>query len=203
MARPPGAPDNRGQAMSKQLAKLLAFGLMVLTGPHADAADPPTLVVQVCNLSRADDKLLTRAEAVAGRAFSDAGVETAWLTADKPEPARLTVQINPGRSHRSDRRDAFGIALTDADPSRSFLADVFLGNIEELATTRTDEVFLLGYVMAHEVGHLLGLRHAPQTVMADGWNARDIPRMEAGRVRFSPMEANRMRAAILMRQRTL
>jgi hypothetical protein len=188
--------------MSKPLANLLAFPLIVLTIQPTHAVDPQTLAVQVCNLSRADDKLLSQAEAVAGRVFSDAGIETAWLTTDKPEPARLTVQINPGRSHRSDRRDAFGIALTDTDPSRSFLADVFLGNIEELATTRTDEAFLLGYVMAHEVGHLLGLGHAPQTVMADGWNARDIPRMQAGRVRFSLIEAERMRAAVLVRQRT-
>jgi hypothetical protein len=160
------------------------------------------LVVQVCNLSRADGRLLSQAEAVAGRVFSQAGVETAWLTADKPEPDKITVQINPGHSHRSDRKDAFGIAMTDTDPSRSFLADVFLGNIEELATTRTDEAFLLGYVIAHEVGHLLGLRHAPQTVMADGWNARDIPRMQAGRVRFSLSQAEWIRATVLMRQRT-
>ncbi len=188
--------------MSKPLTNLLAFGLVALTGPQASAAGPETLVVQVCNLSRADDKLLAKAEAVASQVFSDAGLETAWLTTDRPESAKLTVQINPGRSHRSDRRDAFGIAMTDTDPSRSFLADVFLGNIEELATTRTDEAFLLGYVMAHEVGHLLGLGHAPQTVMADGWNARDIPRMQAGRVRFTPIEAGQIRAAVLTRQRT-
>lgn len=188
--------------MSKSLANLLLFGLVAVTISRAGATGPSTLVVQVYNLSGADDKLLTKAEAVAGRVFSDAGVETTWLTVDKPEPARLTVQINPGRSHRFDRRDAFGIALTDTDPSRSFLADVFWGNIEELATTRTDEAFLLGYVMAHEVGHLLGLGHAPQTVMADGWSARDIPRMQAGRVRFSLSEAERLRAAVLMRQRT-
>jgi hypothetical protein len=187
--------------MSKPLAKLLVFGLTALTIPPAYSVDPPTLVVQVCNLSRADGRMLTQAEAVARQVFSDAGVEAAWITTDKPEPARLMVQINPGRSHRSDRRDAFGIALTDADPSRSFLADVFLGNIEEMATTRTDEAFLLGYVMAHEVGHLLGLGHAPQTVMADGWSVRDIPRMQAGRVRFSPIEAERIREAALIRLR--
>ena len=189
--------------MSKHLGAFLVASLMVLPIPPIHAADPESLVVQVCNLSRADGRLLSQAEAVAHRVYSDAAVETSWLTVEKPEPFQLTIQISPGRSQRQDRKDAFGVALTESDPIRSFLADVFLGNIEELATTRLEEATLLGFVMAHEVGHLLGLPHAPQTVMADEWSARDIPRMAARRVRFSPSQAERLRAAIVLRQQTL
>lgn len=186
--------------MSERLSRLLVPGLLAATISPGYPGDRPALAVQICNLSRADGRLLSRAEAVAARVYSDAGIESSWLTVEKPEPLELTIQVNPGLSQRSDRKDAFGIAMTDSDPARSFLADVFLGNIEELATSRTDEAFLLGYVMAHEVGHLLGLPHVAQTVMAESWKSRDLPRMAAGLVRFSPNQAERLRAALLLRR---
>jgi len=93
--------------------------------------------------------------------------------------------------------------MTDErNPTAAFLADVFLGSSEEVVTTRTDETFLPGYVMAHEAGHLLGEIHAPDSIMAESWNARDIPRMEAGRVRFSAAQAGRLRAAVALRLRS-
>ena len=164
-----------------------------------------TLAVEVCNFSRADHKMLTAAEAIARKAFQDAGLETFWLTADDPAhpgkvgPAKLRLLVYPGHPKRNDITDAFGVAMTVADQTASSLADVFFGNIEEVATTRTDETLLLGYVMAHEVGHLLGMGHVPDTVMADGWTAHDIPRMQAGRVRFSRSQAERLRAAVALR----
>lgn len=185
--------------MSKPIAKLLLAAVTILT---ACAAGTPTLVVQVRNLSHADSRVVSQAEGVAGRVFSEAGIQTAWVTTDKPAPRKLTIQINRGRSNRSEWKDSLGIAITDDDPARSFLADVFFGNIEEIATTRTDEAFLLGYVMAHEVGHLLGLPHAPQTVMAESWNGRDIRRMEAGRIRFSASEAERLYRAVIVHPRS-
>lgn len=185
--------------MSKQIAKLLSTVVTILP---AFTSSPPKLVVQVCNLSHANAKLLSQAEEVAGRVFSEAGIQTTWVTTGTPVPRKLTIQINPGRSKRSEWKDSLGIAMTDNDPTRSFFADVFLGNIEEMAATRTDEAFLLGYVMAHEVGHLLGLPHAPQTVMAESWNGSDIRRMEADRIRFSLSEAEGLHAAVMAYQRS-
>ena len=164
-----------------------------------------TLVVDVCNFSRADQRMVAQGEAIASQIFKGAGVETVWFTADDPahpgksSAARLLLQVFPGRSKRFDMKDAFGITMSAADQTAPSLADVFFGNIEDVATTRTDETFLLGYVMAHEVGHILGLTHVPDTIMAEGWTARDIPRMEAGRVRFSSSQAERLRAAVAVR----
>lgn len=193
--------------MRKPLAALAARCLIACSIVRIHAADSPALRVQVCNFSRADHKMLTQAEAIACKLFRDAGIETVWVTADdpahpgKPEPSKLTMQVYPGHPKRADARDAFGMAMTDDNTTASFLADVFLGTIEEVATTRTDETVLLGYVMAHEAGHLLGETHAPDSIMAESWNARDIPRMEAGRVRFSATQAGRLRAATALRLR--
>jgi hypothetical protein len=193
--------------MRKRFSRLLIFCLTAFPSPQAHAGDAPALAVQVCNFSRADGKIVAQAADIARRIFRDASIETVWLTAAIPaspgqsDPSALRVQIFSGRPKRSDIRDAFGAAFTDTSQEKSFLADVFFGNIEEVATTRTDEATLLGYVMAHEVGHLLGVAHTPETVMAESWTGRDIPRMHAGRVRFNPSQGERLRNAVALRQR--
>jgi hypothetical protein len=164
--------------------------------------------VQVCNFSHAGSQMLVQAEAIACKTLRDAGMGSAWFTASdpfnpgRPEPSKLTVQIFPGRSQRSDVKDAFGIAMTDEKPNGILAGGYFWGAIEEVASTRTDETVFLGYVMAHEAGHLLGETHAPNTVMSESWNAHGIPRMEAGRVRFSAAQTGRLRAVVTLRLRS-
>jgi hypothetical protein len=178
----------------------LSTCLIVLLSVRQGATTSSLLIVRICNFSRADNEILSQAEAVARRIFQDAGIETEWNTAGDPRnlnPSTLTVQIFAGRAKRSGMKDAFGIAFTGGRESASFLADVFFGNIEEAATTRKEAAVLLGHVMAHEVGHLLlGAAHTRETIMAENLGRRDILRMEAGRVRFSQRQAERLRAAL-------
>jgi len=45
---------------------------------------------------------------------------------------------------------------------------------------------LLGYVITHEIGHLLlGPQHVPHTVMEGQWNAQDLKRMSARGLHFN------------------
>jgi len=193
--------------MWRTFARLLLFTLIPFSIERVHAADFIGLSVQICNFSRADRKMLTEADAIASGLFQDAGIAIVCLISDDPghfgklEPSRLTIQIFPGRSKRTDFKDAFGVAMTGDNSMTSFLADIFLGAIEEVATARIDETLLLGYAIAHETGHLLGETHAPGTVMAESWGARDIPHMRAGRVRFSLSQAVRLRAAVALRLR--
>jgi hypothetical protein len=160
------------------------------------------LMVQICNFSRADSQMLARAEAIAQKIYADAGIETVWSTADDPvhpagfETSRITLQVYPGHPKRTNLREAFGVAMADPDPKRSFLANIFLGSIDEIAFSRTDETVLLGYVMAHEVGHLLGLPHTPGTIMSESWAAKDILKMQAGRVQFTAAQSTQLRTAV-------
>jgi hypothetical protein len=93
------------------------------------------------------------------------------------------------------------MAMTDDNPTASWLADIFWGNLEEVATTRKEETVLLRYVMAHEAGHLLGEAHARNAIMAESWKVHDISRMKAGRMRFSATQIGRLRAAVSLRLR--
>ena len=65
-----------------------------------------------------------------------------------------------------------------------------------LAMPRHDD--LIGAIVAHEIGHLLGIRHAPAGLMRASLEANDIIALRRRKLRFSPAEAGRMRIAALL-----
>jgi hypothetical protein len=68
-----------------------------------------------------------------------------------------------------------------------------------LAMPRHDD--LLGAIVAHEIGHLLGIRHAPAGLMRARLEAGDVIALRRGKLRFSPAEASRMRIAALLAEK--
>ena len=172
----------------------MAVALMVSVVRIAHAAEPGnawTIDLQRENEARVPAHVLETSQSEVARIFASAGLTVRW-TEIRP---RFTVKIVPhvlgyGRAGSP----VMGVALRRATGSS---AQIFFKQVQDFARTyRVDVSAILGYVIAHEVGHLLlpGYGHAPTGVMRADWDnplARDVVK---GSLTFTEAQAARIRA---------
>jgi len=93
--------------------------------------------------------------------------------------------------------DTLGEAFTSEDVP-GWVAEVYYEAVENLAANKQCEPrTLMGYVIAHELAHLLlGNRHAPSGLMRAAWDLNDMFAIRQGSMKFSPSEGARMREAL-------
>ena len=200
------------------MARRIWVVLAALASLHGSAASgrpkqEPTirLAVSVFNDAEVPQKVLQVAQARAETLLHGAGIALTWLDCGTPGnwvqdigcrdivfPSHLSVRLARNGRHRTG--DVFG---------ESFLDDKGLGNyasvyVEPLATSKALDVIsegdLLGYVVAHELGHLLlGLdSHSADGVMRAKWDFAALQQVAHGTLIFSANEAERMRARYLL-----
>lgn len=184
------------------------------TSRPAVAADPPALRVRAVTDSNVDRALLERARDVAGRLLQEAGITTSWSLCDASHPCEtsgderpdvvviLTSRKRPLGHQECGVAVGAGASRGTAVVSVPCMADwVFdLSRMRPsdteplLAIPRHDDV--VGAAVAHEIGHIFGLRHTSQGLMRATLRPVDVVDLRRGRLRFSPREAARLRASV-------
>lgn len=165
--------------------------------------------VAVCNIAELPVSLIEHAERDATYVFRAMDVEIHWLSCAEMnvEGARMRTDFIIRVRAAGDvttasltSLDLMGRAFLDSEGA-GYIADIYYAGIQELTRrypfASSDRV--LGYTMAHELGHLLiGAGHRRNGIMRGPWGRAEFEALSLGHLPFSDAE----RATILRKLRS-
>jgi hypothetical protein len=200
----------------------LGLRLVARTAPPTQEAASYRLIVRIHNYAVVKSTVLSRAKRVARQVFGAVGIELSWFDvplthaelADsagsllEPGAGVVDVSILPRSMTALAKLSGSTIGLTPMvhEGDRATFASVSYDRIElEVHNTDASTAQILGYAIAHELGHML-LRtshHSSTGIMVAKWRLMDLQRAAQGLLGFTPKQADYMRAELTDREKTL
>jgi hypothetical protein len=186
---------------------------------HPTPTTDAKLTLRVYNYSRIDPVSLARSEKVASAIFENVGVETVWMDCPVPKthsgsysacqsdmgPIDLVLRILPRHMaiKLAARDEPLGSAQTCSESEPACELSVFYYRVDELAVAGYRADRILGYVIAHEVAHvLLGPGHSEEGIMRGQWTRNDLQRISWGLLTdFTKDQSRQLRNAVLRRMK--
>lgn len=163
------------------------------------AAGGSSLSIRVLDQVGIPDAVYGEAVSVARGIFQEAGIETQWRICHLPAHegaceqvglAEVLVKAVMGNASGVGS-PIFGAAVRYR--GNGLFAYLFWRNVRDTASRYVvSPGALLGIVLAHEVGHLLGLEHCLTGVMRGDLRAIDVRQALAGGLAFNRGEARRL-----------
>jgi hypothetical protein len=180
---------------------MLAAALAVLpawTAPHREMVRIP---VRLENLASIDEGTILRASGLAASFFHRAGLEIEWQIVSNPnrnttsDPV-LTLRILAPSMEDAGGRHRLGVAIPE-----SGVGYIYFSRVKASWLAATDSFpTALAYVLAHEAGHLLGLRHSGRGIMTASFDNAFALNIRSAMIGFNDFDSRRLRT--LTRQRT-
>ncbi|QOY87314.1 hypothetical protein [Paludibaculum fermentans] len=182
------------------------------------AAAQTGITVMLSNQAHVPAAMLTEAQRVAGRVFEDAGISVTWIDCARPEfqagdghcketgdPMVLVLNILTKDRREAGSSGAMGFAFPMLGAGTH--AAILFPRLKQFADSYVDipgTAALLGYAIAHELGHLLlkNLEHGPG-VMKAGWARSEYVSMCRGQMGFTPAQVSQMHSGLRTRMQTL
>jgi hypothetical protein len=168
------------------------------------AQEQPGILVMVYNRSHTPTRTLEKAQTVAHKALQQAGIESRWLDCLDPSTASQCATMVGGGHIVLTLTDRWSGA--EVDSSSLGLALPVEGRVGTYCYVFADRLSamvqaahvrpsgLLGYAMAHEIGHLLkgSNSHSPDGIMAAWWYQDSIRAADMGRLKFTEADRRTM-----------
>jgi hypothetical protein len=197
--------------VATHLCALVLVALLGVAGaaqPRGD--DRADLTVHLYDYVAISEETLSDAVTEAGRILRIAGITTEWRVHAFHDPNAMAsaVRFTFGPTHIAVRvmpaematlmglaPDALGFAFPSQIDGIGTLALVLF---DQIADTTRRPGFLMGNVIAHEIGHLLlgPNSHAPNGIMQDPWTPAVLEEAYRGQLLFSPEQVSLMRERV-------
>ena len=196
------------------------FTAAILGARLSSAAERPaveqSVTVQIHDYAQVPNDSLSSATAMVSRMYEKIGVRLEWTgvlrqgdrraksehreDTSQPAVAQMTIIIlTPKMAAKGQVAEGvLGFAAVAVEGMGGICYAIFDRVRAVALSIPTNESQVLGFVMAHEIGHLLLPRgsHSTRGLMRDNWDVRDLRRIDLMRLQFSEEQAGLIRTTI-------
>jgi hypothetical protein len=204
---------------------ILAFviGNVPLLSAHDRADGELPVTIQIHDYWHVSNQSLTRAREVVTAMYERIGVRTEWMgvvqqserhpgSAPRDSISRMPIAqvtliiLTPKMAARGHVEEgALGFAAVPSEGMGRIAYAIYDRVRDTAARAAMNEDDLLGFVMAHEIAHLMLPRgaHEETGLMRGHWNVRDFQQTDVVTLGFSPQQAAEIRSTLLHSPPTL